>query len=85
MRVAAGDTAVDKASYNARGWVQYTRGERQLRKRFADLSIAQLPPRQNEVEVYIDDSAYLEMEQHSAYQTLAPQDSLVWTVRWYAR
>ena len=85
VRVAAGDTAVDKASYNARGRVQYTRGERQLRKHFADLSIAQLPPRQNEVEVYIDDSAYLEMEQHSAYQTLAPQDSLVWTVRWYPR
>ena len=85
LRVVAGDTTVDKASYNARGWVHYTRGERQLRKHFADLSLEQLPPRQNEVEVYIDDSAYLEVEQHSAYQTLPPQDSLVWTVRWYPR
>ncbi len=85
LRVAAGDTAVDKAWYNARGWVRYTRGDRQLLKRFADLTLAALPPEQNEVEVYIDDSAYLEVEQHSAYQRLAPQDSLVWTVRWYPR
>ncbi len=85
LRVAAGDTAVDKAWYNARGWVRYTHGDRQLLKRFPDLTLAELPPRQNEVEVYIDDSAYLEVEQHSAYQTIPPQDSLVWTVRWYPR
>lgn len=85
VEVAARDTTVDKASYNARGWVRYKRGERQLLKRFPDLRVAQLPPRQNEAEVYIDDSPYLEVEQHSAYQTLVPQDSLRWTVRWYPR
>jgi hypothetical protein len=85
IRVAKSDTAVDKAWYNARGWVRYTHGERHLRKRFADLSVAQLPPQQNELEVYIDDSAYIEVEQHSAYRRLAPQDSLVWTVHWYPR
>ena len=85
VQVTAQDTAVDKAWYNARGWVRYTHGNRQLLKRFPDLRIDQLPPQQNEVEVYIDDSAYVEVEQHSAYQTLAPQDSLVWTVRWYPR
>lgn len=85
LRVAVRDTIVDKASYNARGWVRYTRGDRQLLKRFPDLTLAELPPRQNEVEVYIDDSPYLEVEQHSAYQTLARQDSLSWTVHWYPR
>ncbi|MGB3850544.1 MAG: DUF4380 domain-containing protein [Tunicatimonas sp.] len=85
IRVALSDTAVDKAWYNARGWVRYARGERHLLKRFADLSVAQLPPQQNELEVYIDDSAYVEVEQHSAYRRLAPQDSLVWTVHWYPR
>lgn len=85
LRVLARDTAVDKASYNARGWIRYTRGDRQLLKRFPDLTLAELPPRHNEVEVYIDDSAYLEIEQHSAYQTLAPQDSLRYTVHWYPR
>lgn len=85
LEVAAQDTVVDKASYNAQGWVRYARGDRQLLKRFPDLTVSQLPPRHNEVEVYIDDSAYLEIEQHSAYQTLAPQDSLSYTVHWYPR
>ena len=85
LRVAAEDTIVDKASYNARGWVQYTRGNRQLLKRFSNLGLVELPPRQNEVEVYIDDSAYVEVEQHSAYQRLAPRDTLRWTVYWYPR
>ncbi len=85
LRVSAQDTVVDKASYNAQGWVRYAHGDRELLKRFPDLTLGELPPRQNEVEVYIDDSAYLEVEQHSASQLLAPQDSLRWMVRWYPR
>ncbi len=85
LRVATQDTVVDKASYNAQGWVRYTHGDRELLKRFPDLTLGELPPRQNEVEVYIDDSAYLEVEQHSASQLLAPRDSLRWVVRWYPR
>ena len=85
VRIAEYDTITDKAFYNSRGGLVYSRGDRHLLKQFPDLALAQLPPRQNEVEIYIDDSAYLEVEQHSPYQRVAPGDSLIWTVCWYPR
>ena len=83
--VGTEDTIAQKAAYNARGWVAYQCGTRLLIKQFANLSDDQLPPRQNEVEIYVADSAYVEVEQHSAYRAVGPGDSLRWVVRWYPR
>lgn len=83
--VSRTDTVAQKSFYNATGWLIYSRDSSLLLKQFPNLSFDQLPPRQNEVELYIDDSAYVEVEEHSAYQSIAPGDSLHWTVRWYPR
>ena len=79
------DTITQKSFSNATGWLVYAHDSLLLLKRFADLSQAQLPPRQNEVEIYIDDSAYVEIEEHSPYQPVLPGDSLQWAVHWYPR
>ena len=83
--VATDDTIPQKSFNNATGWVIYARDSLFLLKRFPDLSVHQLPPGQGEVEIYIDDSAYVEVEEHSEYRSIASGDSLTWTVRWYPR
>ncbi len=85
IQVNTKDTMVDKMYANTQGWVAYRKDSLLLLKTFQDINIGEVPPAQNELEIYIDESGYLEMEQHSAYITLAPGETFRWKVIWYPR
>ncbi len=69
---------------DGKGWLAHAAGDLLLIKSFPDITAAQSPTGEAEIEVYADPK-YVEVENQGAEQTLAPGDSLHWTVRWYAR
>jgi len=69
---------------DGKGWIAHAAGDLLLIKSFADISPAQSPPGEAEIEVYADPK-YVEVENQGALQTLAPGEALHWTVSWYAR
>jgi hypothetical protein len=69
---------------DGRGWIAHAAGDLLLIKSFPDITAAQSPAGESEIEIYADPK-YVEVENQGAVQTLAPGDSLHWTVRWYAR
>jgi hypothetical protein len=69
---------------DGKGWLAQAAGDQLLIKSFADITAAQSPAGEAEIEVY-SDAKYVEIENQGAAQTLAPGESLHWTVRWYAR
>jgi hypothetical protein len=83
--IAATDTLTNKMYANSSGWLIYQKDSLALIKRFPDLTLEQLPPTHNEVEVYIDDTSYLEIEQHSPYRKLEAGETYTWEVKWYPR
>lgn len=67
------------------GWVAHAAGDLLLIKTFPDISAAQSPPGESEIEIYAVPK-YVEVEQQGAVETLAVgASSAHWTVRWYAR
>lgn len=85
VSVSDADSLTNKMYANGTGWLIYQKDSLALIKTFPNLSQHQLPPKHNEIEVYIDDTAYLEVEQHSPYVSLSPGASYHWQVRWYPR
>ena len=69
---------------DGRGWIAHAAGELLLIKSFPDITPAESPTGEAEIEVYADPK-YVEVENQGAMQTLEPGASLHWTVRWYAR
>ncbi|HEY3255895.1 MAG TPA: hypothetical protein VGJ91_18180 [Polyangiaceae bacterium] len=69
---------------DGKGWIAHAAGDLLLIKSFPDISPAQSPTGEAEIEVYADPK-YVEVENQGAAQTLAPAEALHWTVRWYAR
>jgi hypothetical protein len=66
------------------GWLAHADGELLLIKAFADLLPGAAAQNEAEIEIYAA-PRYVEVEQQGAVATLAPGQSLHWTVRWYAR
>ncbi|WMJ71993.1 DUF4380 domain-containing protein [Cytophagaceae bacterium ABcell3] len=68
------------------GWMAQVNGNYILVKKFKDISPEETAPEEGEIEIYANpDRTYIEIEQQGAYETLAPDASTTWTVRWYLR
>jgi hypothetical protein len=78
------DNAQYKLFADGKGWLAHAAADVLLIKSFADISPAQSPAGEAEIEIYAAQK-YVEVEQQGAMQTLAASESLHWTVRWYAR
>jgi hypothetical protein len=74
----------DKFLSDGKGWIAHAAGDLLLIKSFPDITPAQSPTGEAEIEIY-SDKKYVEVENQGAVQTLAPGEALHWTVRWYAR
>lgn len=85
VNITEEDTLTNKMYANGQGWLIYLFDSLALIKTFTNLSLDQLPPTHNEIEVYIDDTAYLEVEQHSPFVKIAPGASYQWQVLWFPR
>ena len=69
---------------DGKGWLAHAEGDLLLIKSFPDLRPEQSPTGETEIEIFAAPK-YVEVENQGAVATLAPGDSLHWTVRWYAR
>ncbi|HEX2671925.1 MAG TPA: hypothetical protein VHM25_13675, partial [Polyangiaceae bacterium] len=69
---------------DGKGWIAHASGDLLLIKSFPDLSPAESPTGEAEIEIFAAPK-YVEVENQGAVKTLAPGESLHWTVRWYAR
>lgn len=69
---------------DGKGWIAHAAGDLLLIKSFADLAPTDSPPGEAEIEIFAA-PRYVEVENQGAVKTLAPGESLHWTVRWYAR
>jgi len=68
----------------AEGWLAHATDGVLLLKTFDDIPRDQAAPGEGEIEIYLDGKKrYLEVEQQGPYTTLAPGQSLSWTVRWH--
>ncbi len=66
------------------GWAAYLKDGLLLVKRFKDTPIAELPPEQGEVELFVNPSLnFIELEQHGQYQKVLPDHTSIWVVDWY--
>jgi len=69
---------------DGKGWIAHAAGDLLLIKSFPDLSPADSPTGEAEIEIFAAPK-YVEVENQGAVKTLAPGESLDWTVHWYAR
>jgi hypothetical protein len=69
---------------DGKGWIAHASGDLLLIKSFPDLAPADSPTGEAEIEIFAAPK-YVEVENQGAVKTLAPGDSLHWTVHWYAR
>ena len=53
-------------------------------KKFDDITPDQPAPGEAEIQIYVNaGKTYIELESQGAYKTLAPGESLTWTVNWF--
>lgn len=65
------------------GWLAHTDGSVLYIKVFPDIDPTKAAPRENEVEIFASPIArYVELETQGEYKTLAPGESITWTVKW---
>jgi hypothetical protein len=69
---------------DGKGWIAHASGDLLLIKSFPDLSPAESPTGEAEIEIFAA-PRYVEVENQGAVKSLAPGESLHWTVHWYAR
>lgn len=68
------------------GWLAHVTGDIVLVKKFADVPAGEAATGEAEIELFISgSSAYIEVEQQGAVQTLAAGGMLTWPVTWIAR
>lgn len=76
-------TRKSKFFTDARGWLAHIHHGVIFLRVFPDLSLAQMAPRQAELELFFDtERDYIELENQGPYQTLAPGQSLTYDVEW---
>jgi len=92
----AGHTWVDSAEQpvvaaklyadGAGGWLAHVSGDVLLIKQFADQPASSAAPGEAEIEVYLDATGrYVEVEPQGAYAAIAPESTVTWKMKWYAR
>jgi hypothetical protein len=79
-----------KTFADGQGWIAHITGDRKLLiLRFEDLAPEDSPTGESEIELYTGSphvaGDYVELEPQGRKQTLAPSQSLTWTVRFYLR
>lgn len=69
------------------GWYGHVTGGRVLFvKKFIDVPRSQQAPNEAEIELWLSgDHQYIELENQSRYQQIAPNDTLRYTIKWYLR
>lgn len=68
------------------GWIANADNNMLLIKKFKDISIAEQPAGEGEIEIFADlENPFVEMEQQGALEILAPGKSLTWEVKWFLR
>jgi len=66
------------------GWLAHVYNGMLFIKTFPDIPASSLPPKQGEVEIYAHDQGlYIELENHGAYTTLKPGETLEYPQKWY--
>jgi len=66
------------------GWIAHVTDDLVFIKTFPDGPANQCAPTEGEIEIYAN-QRYVEVEQQGAYQQVAPQAKISWTVTWYLR
>jgi len=76
-----------KINFDAKnGWLAHSANGILIIKKFKDLSVDEIAPKEGDVEIYIDDdSNYIELENQGAFTELSPGDSIVYRTTWYLR
>lgn len=76
-----------KINFNAeKGWLAHAMNGILLIKKFRDVPIDEIAPKEGDVEIYIDnDTNYIELENQGAFTELLPGDTLVYRTDWYLR
>ena len=65
------------------GWLAHVAGDTVIVKKFADVPADMAAPGEAEIEIFVQgQGAYVEIEQQGAYQAVAPQQPLQWSVTW---
>lgn len=73
-----------KINSDGKGWLAYAANGLLMIKKFDDITPTQPAPDEAEIQVYINQGkTYIELESQGEYKTLAPGQSLTWTVDWY--
>ena len=73
-----------KINADGKGWLAYAADGLLMIKKFDDLAPSQPAPDEAEIQVYVNQGkTYIELESQGEYKTLAPGESLTWTVNWY--
>ena len=73
-----------KINSDGKGWLAYVANGLLMIKKFDDITPAQPAPDEAEIQVYVNQGkTYIELESQGEYKTLAPGESLTWTVDWY--
>ena len=73
-----------KINADGKGWLAYAANGLLMIKKFDDLTPSQPAPDEAEIQVYVNQGkTYIELESQGEYKTLAPGESLTWTVVWY--
>ena len=76
-------TRTSKFFSDARGWLAHVHHGTVFLRIFPDLTLAQIAPRQGEVELFFDPVRdYIEIENQGAYETLASGETLTYAVEW---
>ncbi len=66
------------------GWLAHIENGMCFIKIFDDVKKNEIPPQQGEIELYVNDKAtYIEIENHSSYVLLSPEDSYSYQIQWY--
>ena len=77
-------TRTSKYFTDARGWLAHLHRGILVLRRFPDLTIDEVAPRQAELELYVDlERDYIEMENQGAYVTLTPGASVRYRTQWF--
>lgn len=73
-----------KINADGKGWLAYANGELLLVKHFPDIKAGEEAPKEAEIQVYVNQGkTFIELESQGAYTTIAPGESLTYTVEWY--
>ena len=79
-------SATSKLFADARGWLAHAHDATLFLRVFPDLTLDQAAPRQGELELYFNpERDYIELENQGAYVTLAPGQSVTYSVEWHFR